>query len=250
MKNTNFGAARALLMVALPLTAIAATAQGLRSSVTSFDKQGNAIIQETSGDPNRSSVTSFDKEGNAVITYTSPPVLLNGKTQVGAPNPNPGSYNRFGYNAPSNNGYYNNGYGNNGYGNYPPNFGYPAPGYPFPNYPAFPVQNNAYTVPLGQSPYSWSQPNSLTVVPLTPGYAYPAPYGVPAYPYPVPAYPYPAPIYNYPVPQGYPYPYGYGNGTYTSNSTGYGFSFGRGGFSASIGGNNTTTRSSTSIMVR
>lgn len=238
-------AARAFLLIALPLSALAATAQGLRSSVTSFDKQGNPIIQETSGDPNRSSVTSFDKEGNAIITYTSPPVLLKGNNT--APNPNPPLYNRFGYAAPYPNGYNNYNYPPPGYGYPAP--GYPAPGYPVPNYgyPAYPVQNNAYTIPLGQQPYSWSGNNSITVVPLTPGYAYPAPYS-----YPVPAYGYPVPAYNYPVPTGYgnPYGYGYGNGTYSSNSTGYGITFGRGGLSASIGGSNTTSRSSTTITVR
>lgn len=232
-------AARAFLLIALPLSAVAAIAQGLPSSITSFDKEGNPIIQATSGDPNRSSVTSFDKQGNPVITYTSPPVLLNGNNTGTAPNPNPPIYNRFGYSTSYPNGY-------NNY-NYPPGYGYPNQGYPIPGYgyPAYPVQNNAYTIPLGQPPYSWSGNNSISVIPLNQGYAYPAPY-----PYPVPPYGYPVPAYNYPTGYGNPYGYGYGNGSYSSNSTGYGVTFGRGGFSASIGGSNTTSRSSTTITVR
>ena len=249
-------AARASLLAALPLCAVAATivtatAQNLRSSVTAFDRDGNPIIQETSGDPNRSSITSFDKQGNAVITYTSPPVTPEKIVGGTAPNPNPGLYNRFGY---TNTTPYPNGYRNYGY--YPPyNYGYPAPAYP----PAYPVPNNAYVSNFGVG-------NSTTVIPLTQSYAYPAPYGVPNYAYPAPPYGYPAPPYPYPyqVPAGYPYGYGYDNGygygngngygngygNYSTNSAGYGINFGRGGFSASIGGSNTTSRSSTTITVR
>ena len=232
-------AARAFLLAALPLCAVAATAQGLRSSVTAFDRFGNPIIQETSADPNRSSVTSFDKQGNAIITYTSPPVVPGQLVGGTAPNPNPGYYNRFGY---TNTQPYPNNYNYN----YPPyNYGYTAPVYP----PAYPVQSQAYTSTFGNG-------ISTTIIPLTPDYAYPAPYAVPAYPYPAPPYGYPVPAYNYPVPTGYgygygnPYGYGYGTGTYTNNTTGYGVTFGRGGFSASIGGSNTTSRSSTTITVR
>lgn len=230
-------AARAFLLIALPLSAVAATAQGLRSSITSFDKEGNPIIQETSGDPDRSSITSFDKQGNAIITHISPPVTQNGKI-VGqtAPNPDPKTYRRFGY---SNATPYPN------YNPYPqPNYGYPAPIYP----PAYPVPGTAYQSNFGSSIFPSG--NNLTVIPLTPVYAYPAPYPVPAYPYPVPAYGYPVPAYGYPAPAPAPYPYGYGNGTYSSNSTGYGITFGRGGLSASIGGSNTTSRSSTTITIR
>ena len=259
MKIQKPRAARAFLLGALPLCAIAATIssataqqQQLHSSITSFDKDGNAIIQETSGDPNRSSVTGFDKNGNAVITYTSPPVVPNKIGVIGAPNPNPGLYNRFGYinTTPYPNGYGNYNYPNYGYGYPGQNYGYPAPVYP----PAYPVQNNGYVANFGNG-------NTLSVIPLTPSYAYPAPYGVPAYPYSAPQYGYPVPSYPYQVPAGYPYGngygynnYGYNNGygygNYSSNTTGYGASFGRGGFSASIGGSNTTSRSSTTITVR
>ena len=239
-------AARAFLLAAMPLCAVAATtvtatAQDLRSSVTSFDRFGNAIIQETQADPTRSSVTSFDKQGNAIITYTSPPVVPN-KIGVGtAPNPNPGLYNRYNYN---NTQAYRPGYFNPNYNynyNYPQyNYGYPAPVYP----PAYPVQGQAYVSGFGNG-------NSTTIIPLGPDYAY----GAPTYPYPAAPYGYPVPAYNYPVPA---YPYGYGNGynngygygTYNSNTAGYGVTFGRGGFSASIGGSNTTSRSSTVITVR
>lgn len=234
-------AARAFLLAAVPLCAVAATAQNPRSSITSFDRDGNPIIQETSGEPGRSSITSFDKQGNAVITYTSPPVVP-GKILGGtAPNPNPGVYNRFGY---TNTTPYRPGYSNYNY-NYPQyNYGYPPAIFP----PAYPVQSQAYVSGFGNG-------NSLTVIPLTPDYAFPVPYAVPAYSYPALPYGYPVPAYGYPA--GYPapaYPYGYGNGygngTYTSNSTGYGITFGRGGFSASIGGRNTTSQSSTTITVR
>ncbi len=237
-------AARAFLLIALPLSAVAATAQGLRSSVTSFDRFGNPIIQGTSGDPNRSSVTSFDKQGNATITYTSPPVIPGKIIGQTAPNPNPGYYNRF---VSPNTTVFRNGYNNYNYPQYGYNYGYPAPIFP----PAFPVQQNAYVSGFGNGVFQSG--NSMTVIPLTPDYAYPAPnfgnfgYPAPVYGYPVPSYPYPA---TYPVPYGYGYGNGYGQGSYSSNSTGYGINFGRGGFSASIGGSNTTSRSSTTITVR
>ncbi len=239
-------AARAFLLAALPLCAAAATAQAQRSSVTSFDRFGNAIIQETQADPTRSSVTSFDKEGNAIVTYTSPPLVPDKIVGGTAPNPNPGLYNRFGYSntQPYPNGYYNPNYNYN-YPQY--NYGYGGPIYQ----PAYPVQNQAYVSGFGNG-------ISTTIIPLTPSYAYPGAYAPPVYP--VPTYGYPAAPYGYGVPNygypaGYPYGYGYGNGgfsqgTYSSNTAGYGINFGRGGFSASIGGSNTTSRSSTVITVR
>ncbi len=289
MKIQISHATRALLLVALPLSAVAASAQaqGARSSITYFDKNGNAIIQPTSngdgrssvttfdkdgnpiitptsGDQNRSSVTTFDKNGVPTITYTSPPFYPN-PTPSGiqtpqsiaglianqniygqsAPNPTPGNYRRFDY--------YN-------HPVYPPGYyPYPAPpayGYPVP---AYPVQQSPSTVIFNDSTLPWVIPGSVTSIPLTPGYAYPGP-AYPSYPYPAPTYPYPAPGYGYPA-SGYGYPapsypygygYGYGNGTYSSNTANYGVRFGRGGFSASVGGSNTTTRSnsSTTITIR
>ena len=178
------------------------------------------------------------------IIYTSPPLY---------PNPNPSgiqqpqsiagliaNQNIYGQSAP---------YTRFSYGNapiYPPTYyPYPAPAYGYP-VPAYPVQQSPYTINLNNPSLPWAVPNTVTSIPLNQGYAYPAP----AYGYPVPSYPYPAPAYGYPVPSyPYPYGYGYGGGSYASNSTNYGVSFGRGGFSASIGGNNTSSRSSTTTTI-
>ena len=273
MKSHTFGPARAALLVALPLSALAASAQTqnqppaqpqpLRSSVTSFDRNGNPITYYTSGDENRSSVTTFSDTGVPTIRYTSPPLNPSGIQQPqsiaglianqniygqSAPNPNPGYYTRFGYGYNPNPGYYQ---PNPGYGYPAPNYGY---GY---GYPAYPAQNNAYSValPPGVNGFPTS---TTTIIPLTPGYAYPAP----VYPYGG----YPAPFYPAPVNPyaGYPYGYGYGNnsgyvygngygygtGTYSSNNTGYSVNFGRGGFSASIGGSNVSSNSTTTVTVR
>ena len=259
MKFHNFGA-RAILLSSVALCAATASAQTLRSSITTFDKNGKAIIQPTSGeDPTRSSVTTFDDQGVPHITYTSPalapytvpnsvPSGIQQPKSVGelianqniygqsAPNPTPGNYTRFGYNyAPV----YPQGYGYAapGYG-----YGYPAPGYGYPA-PAYPVQQPPYSITFNDSNLPWTVPSSITSIPLGPNYAYPAP----GYPTPYP-YGYPAPGYGYPV-QTYPYPYGGYGGNYSSNSTGYGIRFGRGGFSASIGGNNTTSRSNTTTTI-
>ena len=257
MKNNAFGAARAFLLVALPLCAVAASAQTLHSSITSFDRNGNAITQQTSGDENRSSVTTFDQNGNPIIIYTSPPVspnpdpngiqrpqsiagLIANQNIYGqsAPNPNPGAYTRFGYTNTT---------------IYPPAPGYypyPYPGYGYPP-PVYPQQQFPYSVDLNQSNLPWVIPNSVTSIPLNQGYAYPPPvYPAPTYPYPYPGptYGYPAPNYGYPATT-YPYPYGYGGGSYSSNTANYGIRFGRGGFSASIGGSNTTSRSNTTTTI-
>ena len=242
------------MLVALPLNAVAATAQGVRTSITTFDKQGKGTTYATS-DENRPSFATFDKDGVPIINYTSPPPanntaqnppsiagLLANQNLYGqsAPNPNPNNYTRFGNaNSPI----------------YPPGYyPYPAQGYGYPVYPApaYPVQNPPYTIQFQEPNLPWAVTGSITNIPLTPSYAYPAPV-YPA-PYAVPTYPYPAPTYNYgyPVPA-YPYGYGYGNGygngTYTNNTTGYGISFGRGGFSASIGGSNTSSRSTTTTTI-
>lgn len=263
MKNSSFHAARAFLLVALPLSAIAASAQTLRSSVTTFDQNGNAIIVPTAGDENRSSVTTFDRNGVPKIIYTSPPstpylsgiqqpqsiaALIANQNLYGqsAPNPNPGAYTRFSY---SNGPIYPPGY-------YPypspypaPGYAYPVPGYPAPGY-VYPTQQQGYSANFNDSNRPWTIPNNVTSIPLSPGYGgygYQQGYQVPTYPsYP---YPYPAPGYAYPAP-GYSYGgYGYPGGYYSSNSTGYGVSFGRGGFSASIGGSNTTSRSSSTTII-
>ena len=239
----------ALFAVAVPLGALNASAQDQRSSITSFDRNGNPVIQYTSPsdediarDGTRSSITSFDRDGNPVIRYTSPPLST-------APNPNPG-YQRFGYN-----------YGVPGNNYYP----YPAGNYGYTPPP--------YQVPLNSSIYGPANASTLTVIPLSPGYAYPAPaypyypapaypygvppygvppYGVPPYGYPAPGYGYPAPTYGYPAPgYGYGYPTtGYGTGSVYSQSTRYGISFGRGGFSASVGGSNYSSSTRTTVRSR
>lgn len=246
MKLHSSLTARACLLVAVPLCAVAASAQTqqqtLRSSVTTFDKNGNAIIQPTSGDENRSSVTTFNENGVPTIIYTSPPVY---------PNPNPSgiqqpqsiagliaNQNIYGQSAPYTRFNYNN------TAIYPPGyFPYPAPGY------GYPVQPPPYTIDLNRPSLPWAVPNSITSIPLNQGYPYPAPvYPAPgySYPYPAPVYGYPAPAYGYPAPA---YPYPYGGGFYSSNTANYGVSFGRGGFSASIGGSNTSSRSSTTTTI-
>ena len=223
-------------MAAIPLCAVATSAQTLRSSATSFDRNGNAITVPTSGDENRSSVTTFDEHGVPTIIYTSPPLY---------PNPNPSgiqqpqsiagliaNQNIYGQSAPYTRFNYNN------TAIYPPAYyPYPAPGY------GYPAQQFPYAVDLNRPSLPWAVPNSVTSIPLNQGYPYP--YPAPVYPAPYP-YPYPAPGYGYPAPS---YPYPYGGGYYSSNTANYGLSFGRGGFSASLGGSNTSSRSSTTTTI-
>ncbi len=245
MQIPTSGAARAFLLVALPLSAVAACAQGARSSVSMMDQQGNFRTYDTSGDENRSSVTTFEN-GVPNIRYTSPPVIGGGIQQPqsiaglianqnlygqSAPNLALGNFTRFGfYNAPVFPPGYNFGFPAPGFGFPAPGIGFPAPGfgYPIPEYPS--------RTQYGNSAQPWVIPNSVTSIPLGTSYTFP----VPAYGYSVPSYPYP---------YGYGYGNGYGNGTFSSNTANYGVSFGRGGFSASIGGSNTSSssRSTTTI---
>lgn len=225
----------ALTLATLPLLSAAASAQTSPSSITSFDRFGNPIIQYTSPtqedidkDGLRSSVTTFDRDGTPIIRYTAPPLNPSGITQPQSVAGLIANQNIYGQSAPIGN------YGSYGYGG-----GYYA-------YPGYSYTPPPYRVQLGDSIYGPANANSLTVIPLTPEYAYP----VPVYPYPVPVYPYGVPAYPYPT-YGYPAAgYAYGNGTYASQSTGYGVRFGAGGLNFSFGGSNYSSSRSTTITPR
>ena len=214
MKNFVSGAARATLLLALPLCAVAAKAQVISSGVTTY--YGGAPITYGYA-PN----TGYYNQPQSVAG------LIANQNIYGqsAPNPTP-NYSRFGY------------ANNMGYGYRP----YRLPGSNIGPLPSPFTDQDAPAVVIVPAPtYGYA-----------PTYAYPTPvysYPVPVYAYPVPAYPYPAPAYGY----GYGgNGYGYGNGSYQSRSTGYGVTFGNGGLSVSIGGRSTSgyNYNSTTIGVR
>ena len=235
------------LLLALPLVgAGAASAQSTQSSVTSFDRYGNPIIQYTSpsdadyvANGLRSSITSFGPGGVPNIQYTSPPLNPTGITQPLSVAQVIANQNLYGQSLPGygyNNGYYQGGYGGYGYG-----YGY---GYTPPPYTVF---------PLGQSKAGFAPPVAVTVIPLPSANTYPAPgYPYGGYGYGNPGYGYGNPGYAYPQGYGYQgsYPYGGVNSSYNSQSTGYGVRFGNGGAQFSFGGNNVSSNSTTTIRRR
>lgn len=224
MKTLSPGAVRALLLIALPFGAVAASAQTLRSGVTTFDKDGNPTTFATAPGGG-TSITAFDRFGNPTIVDTTPPGTNFGVSQppnVAGIIANQNLYSRFNYG-------YQTPYPYGGAYYQAPGYGYPAPGY------GYPATNPAYTVPLGGAYNNNTGPFGPTTVTVIPGgqtYGY-----APTYPYPAPVYPYPAYPYPYPT-----YGYGYGSvrGSYSNNSSSYGASFNENGLRISVGGSNSS----------
>ena len=217
MNSFSCGATRAILLIALPLGGLTASAQNLTSSITTFDKYGNPTTYATAPSGVSSGVTVFDPNGVPINLNTTPVNVTPPNVAGTIANQNiylPGGafYSRF-------------------------NYGYQTP-YPYPVYPApsygYPVQNPAYTVPLGGAYNNGSGPfgpTTVTVIPNGQTYAYGPTYPAPVYPYP--AYPYSVPNYGY---------YGYGSvsNSYSNQSSQYGASFGENGLRISVGGSNSS----------